>query len=134
MRESRSYGSVRGARGETRVPTATVFLYSTFETPRMSDWERDRACFGTAKASRCFVREQLGQRADDAVGPDRGARRQAVAVHVDPDRVDAEPLRCHDFPFQIVADHPGVARGDAERLHGVQIGALLRLAKTVLAF
>ena len=24
MRESRSYGSVRGARGETRVPTATI--------------------------------------------------------------------------------------------------------------
>src|SRR4030088_373085 len=26
MRESRSYGSVRGARGETRVPTATHLL------------------------------------------------------------------------------------------------------------
>ena len=26
MRESRTYGSVRGARDETRVPTATVLL------------------------------------------------------------------------------------------------------------
>jgi hypothetical protein len=35
MRESRSYGSVRGARDETRVPTATGPLtsgYGTFET------------------------------------------------------------------------------------------------------
>ena len=62
-----------------------------------------------------------------------GARGQAVAMDVDPDRVDAEALRRHDFPFQIVADHPGLGRGDAERLHRVQIGALLRLAETVLA-
>ncbi len=26
-----------------------------------------------------------------------GVRRQAVAMHVDPDGVDAEPLRRHDF-------------------------------------
>ena len=54
-------------------------------------------------------------------------------MDVDPDRVDAEPLRRHDFPFQIVADHPGLGCGDAERLHGVQIGALVRLAEAVLA-
>ena len=43
----------------------------------------------------------------------------------------AKPLRRHDFPFQIVADHPGLGCGDAERLHGVQIGALFRLAEAV---
>ena len=50
------------------------------------------SCFGAAKASCCFVGQQFRQRADDAVGLDRGARGQAVAMDVDPDRVDAEPL------------------------------------------
>ena len=49
-------------------------------------------------------------------------------MDVDPDRVDAEPLRRHDLPFEIVADHPGVFRADAEPLHRMQIGALPRLA------
>ena len=44
----------------------------------------------------------------------------------------AETLRRLDLPFQIVADHPGLGRGDAERFHGVQIGALFRLAEAVL--
>src|SRR2546430_1475694 len=54
------------------------------------------------------VWQQLTERADDAVGLDDRAFGQAVAMHVDPDRIDAEALRRHDFPFQIVADHPGV--------------------------
>ena len=41
--------------------------------------------------------QQLGQRADDAVGLGGGVRRQAVAMDVDPDRVDAKALRRHDF-------------------------------------
>jgi hypothetical protein len=27
--------------------------------------------------------------------------------------LNAEPLGCHDFPFKIVADHPGLVRDDA---------------------
>src|SRR3982074_271172 len=33
MRESRSYGSVRGARGETRVPTATSCYFRIWHEP-----------------------------------------------------------------------------------------------------
>src|SRR5258708_39804963 len=54
-----------------------------------------------------------------------------MGVH--PDRVDAEALRHLDLPFQVVADHPGVTGLDAERSHGVVIGSLVGLAKTVLA-
>src|SRR5262245_22265783 len=54
-------------------------------------------------------------------------------MHVHPDRVDAEALRRHDFPFQIVADHPGIPGGDAEHVQRSQIGALFGLAETVLA-
>src|SRR4051812_41560126 len=54
-------------------------------------------------------------------------------MDVHPDRIDAEALRRLDLPFQIVADHPGIVRPDTERLHGVEIGALFRLAKAVLA-
>ena len=61
-------------------------------------------------------------------------RGQAIAVRIDPDRIDAEALRHLDFPFQIVADHPGLGRRHAQRLHGVQVGALVRLAETMLAF
>ncbi len=68
-----------------------------------------------------------------AIGPDGGIRRQAFAVNVDPDGIDAEALRRFDFPFQIVADHPCLRCGDAERLHGVQIGALVWFAETMLA-
>src|SRR6516165_3815405 len=45
-------------------------------------------------------------------------------------RVDAEALRRHGFPFEIVADHPGIPGGDAERVHCVQIDALLGRAET----
>src|SRR5207244_2333070 len=60
-----------------------------------------------------LARHEFGQRADDAVGLDGRAFGQALAMHVDPDRIDAEALRRHDLPFQIVADHPGVFGGDA---------------------
>jgi len=36
-----------------------------------------------------------------------------------------------DFPFEIVADHPGLGRGHIQRLHGMQIGASVRLARWV---
>src|SRR6185295_7918953 len=88
---------------------------------------------GPLNALSALFREQFRQRADDAVGLHGGVGGQAVAMYVDPDGVDAEPLRRDDFPFQIVTDHPGLGCGDAERLHGVQIGALVRLAETVLA-
>src|SRR5215470_9797404 len=77
--------------------------------------------------------EQFSERADDAVRLHGRARRQAVAMDVHPDGVDAKLLRHLDFPFEIVADHPGVGGGDAERVHGVQVGTLLRFAKAVLA-
>jgi hypothetical protein len=56
----------------------------------------------------------------------------ADAVTVVPDRVNAEPLGCHDFPFKIVADHPGLARSDAEHFHRTIVGSLLGLAEAVL--
>jgi hypothetical protein len=71
--------------------------------------------------------------ADDAVGADWAVGRQADAVAVVPDRVDAEPLRCHDLPFKVVADHPGLVRPDSEHFHRMSVGALLGLAETVLA-
>src|SRR5689334_18836736 len=85
------------------------------------------------KQSRRSGRHQFAQRTNDAIGLHGRPLWQAVAMHVDPDRIDAEPLRHLDFPFQIVTDHPGVARGDAERCHGMVIGALLGLAETMLA-
>ena len=39
---------------------------------------------------------------------------QADAVAIVPDRVDAEPLVCHDLPFKVVADHPGLVRADSD--------------------
>jgi hypothetical protein len=50
-----------------------------------------------------------------------------------PDRVNAEPLGCHDFPFKIVAEHPGLVRPDAEHFHRMIVGPLLGLAEAVLA-
>src|SRR5579872_3020763 len=48
--------------------------------------------------------------------------------------MDAEALRTGDLPFEIVADHPGLVRADAEHLHRMGIGPLLGLTETVLAF
>jgi hypothetical protein len=36
---------------------------------------------------------------------------------------------CHDFPFKIVADHPGLVRADAEHVHRMIVGSLLGLAE-----
>jgi hypothetical protein len=41
-------------------------------------------------------------------------------------------LGCHDFPFKIVADHPGLVRPDAEHFHRMIVGSLLGLAEAVL--
>src|SRR5690606_41010771 len=71
--------------------------------------------------------------ADDAVGADVHAGREALAEVVVPDAEYAEPLWGRDLPFEVVADHPGVLGMDAERLHGVAVGALLRLAEAGLA-
>src|SRR5689334_1479837 len=78
-------------------------------------------------------RQKLRERADDAVGFHGRTWRQAVAMDVHPDGIDAEPLRRLDFPFEVVADHPGIPGADAECFHRMQIGALLRLAETMLA-
>src|ERR1700730_4389510 len=78
-------------------------------------------------------RQQLGQRADDAIGLDRGTRGQAYSVSIDPDGIEPKALRRFDFPFQIVTDHPGLGCGYPQRLHGVPVGALVRLAETMLA-
>jgi hypothetical protein len=51
------------------------------------------------------LQRQFRQAADDAVGPDRGVPGQPDAVTVVPDRVNAEPLGCHDFPFKAGAGH-----------------------------
>jgi hypothetical protein len=53
-------------------------------------------------------------------------------MRIHADRIDAETLRRFDFLFEIVADHP-VGRGDAERLHGMEVGTLFRFAEPMLA-
>ena len=73
------------------------------------------------------------QAADDAVGADGGIGGQADPVAIVPDCVNAEALRGDDFPFEVVADHPGVVRADSERFHRMIVGPLLGLAETVLA-
>src|SRR5262249_45429610 len=77
--------------------------------------------------------QQLGERADDAVGPDRATGGQAGSVAVVPDRVDPEPLRGNDLPFEVVADHPCLLRPDAECLHSMGVGTFLRFAEAVLS-
>ena len=62
-----------------------------------------------------------------------GSRGQANAVAVVPDRVNAEALRADDFPFEVVADHPGLLRPDSEHFHRMLVGPLLGLAEAVLA-
>ena len=57
---------------------------------------------------------------------------QADAVAIVPDRVDTEPLGCHDLPFRVVADHPGLVRADSEHFHRMLIGPLFGLTETVL--
>ena len=51
-----------------------------------------------------------------------------------PDRVNAKPLRCYHFPFQVVADHPRLVRLDAEDRQSVAVGAFFGFAETVFAF
>jgi hypothetical protein len=41
-------------------------------------------------------------------------------------------LGCHDFPFEIIADHPGLVRPDPEHFHRMIVGSLLGLAEAVL--
>ena len=50
-----------------------------------------------------------------------GIRGQPDAIAVIPDRVNPGTLRGDNFPFEVVADHPGLVRADAEGLpsHGV---------------
>src|SRR4029079_16780489 len=114
------------------MPATTWLLYVGLFSMFLV-WLWDQALRRAARSG-SLAGKKFRQRPDDAVGLDGGARRQAIAMHVDPDGVDAETLRGYNFPFQIVADHPGLGRGDAERFHRVQIGALLRLAKAMLAF
>jgi hypothetical protein len=57
-------------------------------------------------------------------------RSRASVIAVVPDRVGAGPLRCHDLPFKVVADHPGLVRPDSEHFHRMSVGALLGLAET----
>ena len=45
----------------------------------------------------------------------------------------AEPLRRDDLPFEIVADHPRLARADPEHFHCMTVSSLLGLAEPVLA-
>jgi hypothetical protein len=56
MRESRTYGSVRGARDETRVPTATTIfaaMHLVANGPPLPPWSRDgAAAFGGIAAAR----------------------------------------------------------------------------------
>src|SRR4051794_1757197 len=55
-----------------------------------------------AKRMLSALGQQLGERADDAIGLDGGFPRQAFAVSIQPDGVDAKPLWRLDLPFQIV--------------------------------
>src|SRR6202030_102158 len=109
---------------------------SLFQATRAA-WSGWAGGVGDALCSCSFTRiasrQQLGQRADDAVGPDRRTLGQPEPVAVIPDRIDAEALRRDDLPFEIVADHPGLVRRDAERSERMAIGLLLRLAEAVLA-
>ena len=50
-----------------------------------------------------------------------------------PDGVNSQTLRRSDLPFQIVADHPGLVRLDAEGCECMAVGLLLGLAEAVLA-
>jgi hypothetical protein len=59
---------------------------------------------------------------------------QASRVRIEPDGMNSEALRRAHLPFQMVADHPGLMRTAVERLQGMQIGALIRLAETGFAF
>src|SRR5580700_113954 len=98
--------------------------------PRSGSIQPDRK---TQRWGTIVLREQFRQGADDPVGADWRIRRQADAIAVIPDRIDAEPLRRDHLPFEIVANHPGVVRRDPKRGERVTIGLLLRLAEAVLA-
>jgi hypothetical protein len=58
---------------------------------------------------------------------------QADAVAVVPDCVNAEALRGDDFPFEVIADHPGLVRANSEHFHRMGVGPFLGLAEAVLA-
>ncbi len=61
-------------------------------------------------------------------------RRDARFEGIVPDAAHAEALRRHDFPFVVVADHPGVAGIDLEPLQRVSIDREFGLALAELAF
>src|SRR5262249_3017647 len=61
-------------------------------------------------------------------------RRDAGVVGIVPDAAHAELLRCDDFPFVVVAYHPGIARLDAQPLERVAVDRELGLALAELAF
>src|SRR4029079_2034811 len=114
------------------MPATTWLLYVGLFSMFLV-WQRDQALRRAARSG-SLAGKKFRQRPDDAVGRDPGGRRHAVCIAVDPDRVDAETLRGYNFPFQIVADHPGLGRGDAEGFHRVQIGAIVRLATASVPF
>src|SRR6476646_3516634 len=62
------------------------------------------------------LRFQLGQRADDSVGPYAAELRLTVAGRVDPDGEDTQFLRLRDVPFEIVPCHPDIGRRDCKAL------------------
>ena len=51
-----------------------------------------------------------------------------------PDREYSKALRSSDLPFEIVANHPHIARGEVYDGKRVPIGLLLRLPEAVLTF
>src|SRR5438067_1739848 len=87
-----------------------------------------------ASADRGWRLDKFGYRPDDPVWPHGAAFGQARSKNVMPDRENAEPLRSGHLPLQIVADHPGFVRLDAQGRHCVEVGALFGFAEAVLAF
>src|SRR5579872_6520106 len=71
---------------------------------------------------------------DDALGLLRGVARYAGVVGVVPDAAEPELLRRHDFPFVVVADHPGIGCRRAEPFERMAVDGGLGLALTELAF
>ena len=47
--------------------------------------------------------------------------------------MNAKTLRGDDFPFEVIADHPGLVRANSEHFHRMGVGPFLGLAEAVLA-
>jgi hypothetical protein len=65
----------------------------------------------------CFYQiAQLGEPPDNSIRLHGMPCWQASASEVDPDPVDALSLRLRDVPLEIIANHPGVTRGNTQRI------------------